>query len=62
MVKKFKKGDKRWYFDTYLWREVEVRVLMVVENGYICVGEDGCRYIVKEDELFATRKELELSL
>lgn len=60
--RKFKKGDKVWFFDTYLWREVEVQVSVIVEDGYICIDEDGLRYMAKDDELFATLAELELSL
>ena len=59
---KFKKGDICWYFDTYLWREIEVKVSIVTKNGYGCVDKDGERYFIKERELFATKNELLLSL
>lgn len=59
--KEFTRGDKAWFFDTYIWQPQEGVVVGVYRDHYVCVIDD-IRFSVPKNELFKTEEELLKSL
>lgn len=57
----FKRGDKAWFFDTYIWQSIQGVVVGVYRDHYVCVSDD-IRFSVPKNELFKTEEELLRSL
>lgn len=61
-IHEWKQGDIGYFFETNLWKTVKVVINDIMNSYFVATDEDGFKYRISKDDLYATEKECELNL
>jgi hypothetical protein len=61
-IHEWKQGDIGYFFETNLWKTVKVVINDIMNSYFVATDEEGFKYLISKDDLYATEKECELNL